>query len=98
MLRQDDYRRSVRNFSGQGRNMEKGTWKNISSIAHLRLATLGKMLEFFLLVTLKTGFEMRNLSHMWKQSGHFFPNQGLFFKFSKKGMGGLVPFLLVARL
>ena len=64
----------------------------------LKTGNTGENAGVFYRDTLKTAFEMRNLSHMSKQSGHFFPNQGFFFKFSKKGMGGLVLFLLVARL
>ena len=34
---------------------------------------------------------MRNFTHTWPQSRHFFPKSGFFFKFSKKSTGDLLP-------
>ena len=42
---------------------------------------------------------MRNFTHRWSQSRHFPPKLGIFFQFSKKGRGELLPpLLLVTRL
>ena len=57
------------------------------------------ILELFLLDTLKTTFWMEDWTQEWTQLGLFFPKLGHFFRFSKKGRGGLLPSLpLVARL
>ena len=45
-----------------------------------------KILEFFLLDTLKTTFWMENWTQRWKQSGPFFPKSGHSCRFSKKGL------------
>ena len=42
-------------------------------------ALQGKILEFFLLDTLKSTFLMENLTQRWIQSGPFFPKSGHFF-------------------
>ena len=49
-----------------------------------------KILEFFLLDTLKTWFSMRNLTSGWKQSGHYFRKIGALFLIFKKGQERLV--------
>ena len=54
-------------------------------------APQGRILEFFLLNTLKTTFWMANLTKGWTHSGHFFPKSGHFFWFLKKDRGGLPP-------
>ena len=46
----------------------------------------GKILELFLLDTLKTMFWMEDLAQGWTQLGPFFQNQGTFFDF-QKGQG-----------
>ena len=51
----------------------------------------GKILELFLLDTLKTTFWMEDLAKGWTQLGPFFSKSGHFFRFSKKGRGGLPP-------
>ena len=43
-----------------------------------------KILELFLLDTLKTTFSMKNLTQEWTQLGPFFTKPGLFFLFSNK--------------
>ena len=64
-----------------------------------KTAPQGKVLEIFILDTLKTTFGMVNLTWGWTQSGPFFLKSGHFFWFSKKGRGDL-PFSppLVAHL
>ena len=47
-----------------------------------RKAPQGKILEFFLLDTLKTTFWMANLTKRWTQSGNFFPKLEHSFWFS----------------
>ena len=47
---------------------------------------LEKILEFFLLDTLKTTFWMENWTQRWKQSGPFFPKSGHSCRFSKEGL------------
>ena len=44
----------------------------------------GKILEFFLLDTVKTTFRMKNLTQIWAQSGPFFPKLSTFFDFRKR--------------
>ena len=58
-----------------------------------------KILELFLLDTLKTTFSMKNLTQEWTQLGPFLQNQG-FFLFSNKSREVSPPFSppLVARL
>ena len=54
---------------------------------------------FFLLETLKTTFEMRNLTQDVHNQGIFFQNWGTFSQFLKKGRGDLPPLPpLVTRL
>ena len=57
-------------------------------------------MEFFLLDTLKTTFWIEYLTPKWTQSGSFSEKSQHFFRFSKKGRGGLPPpsLPLVARL
>ena len=43
-------------------------------------APQGKILEVFLLVTLKTRFSMEDSSQGWTQLGPFFPKSGYFFR------------------
>ena len=57
-------------------------------------APSGKILEFFLLDTLKTTFWMENLTQRWIQSGPFYSKSGYFCRFWKKGKGGLPLFPL----
>ena len=47
-----------------------------------------KILELFLLDTLKTIFWIEHLTQGWTQLGPFFPKSGHSFQFSKKGRGG----------
>ena len=61
-------------------------------------APQGKVLELFLLDTLKTTFWMENLTQRWIQSGPFFQNQGAFFYFQKRAGEASPPPILVARL
>ena len=56
-----------------------------------------KISEFLLLDTLKIACWMRNLRYRCGQWGHFFLTLRTFFKFSKRGRGGL-PSPLLARL
>ena len=48
-------------------------------------APQGNSLEIFVLNTVKTQFWLENLTHRWKQSGHFF-------SVFKKSRGGLLSF------
>ena len=50
-----------------------------------------KILELFLLDTLKTTFSMENSTQEWTQLGPSFQNQGTFLDF-KKGQGRSPPF------
>ena len=52
-----------------------------------------KILELFTLDTLKTTFWMEDSTQVWTQLGPFFQNQGTYFRFLKKGRGGLPPIL-----
>ena len=62
----------------------QGTSITISSKTHERKALLGNLVEFFLQDTVKTTFQMKNLTQRWTQSGPFFQNQGTFFDFLKR--------------
>ena len=64
----------------------EGTSINISSTTHQRKTPQEKILEFFLLDSLKTVFQMRHSTHRWTQSliRVFFPKlRVLFFNFKK---------------
>ena len=68
---------------------------NILSKTHERKVTLGKILEFFLLDTVKTAFQMKTLSQRWTQLEPFFPKLGHFFQFPKKARGGRLTSLAI---
>ena len=55
-------------------------------------------MENFRLHTLKTTFWMKNLNHIWTQSGFFPQKLGLFFSIFNRGRGDLPPPLLIAYL
>ena len=66
-----------------------GLWNNQSDqLNHLTAAAnqylQDKILEFFLLNTGKTTFQMKNLTQRWTQLGSFFQNWGTFFDFRKR--------------
>ena len=66
-----------------------GLWNNQSDqLNHLTEAanqySQDKILEFFLLNTVKTTFRMKNLIQRWTQLGSFFQNWGTFFDFRKR--------------
>ena len=63
----------------------EGTSINILSSTYQRKTLKGKLLEFFLLHTFKTAFQMGHLNHRWTQSGYFFLKQGYFFSIFNKG-------------
>ena len=74
-----DTRRATRNFLGQERFCgitDKHFVKNTR-----KKDPQGKILEVFLLVTLKTRFSMEDSSQGWTQLGPFFPKSGHFFRF-----------------
>ena len=50
-------------FQGREVFRNKGTSTNISSTTHEKKASQGKTLEFILLDSLKTAFQMRKLTH-----------------------------------
>ena len=93
-------------YSLLGRNKEfcragkffwnNGTSTNISSITHERKAPHGKISKFFLLDTLKTKSEVRNLTCKWSRLSHFFPKTRPLFSNFKKGQGDLRPTLVVS--
>ena len=97
-----------KNNNSQGCNQEFFTtgevsWNevtliNISFTTHQRKEPQEKILEFFLLLNLKTVFQMRNLTNRWTKSGHFSTKSGHFFSIFNKGHGRLPPFPLVSHL
>ena len=82
-------RRITRNFSGKGRFCGSRAPRKTFCQKHQKKRPI---LEFFLLDTLKTTFLIENLTQRWMQSGLFPPKKsGHFFRFSRKGKGGLLP-------
>ena len=45
----------------------------------------GRISDFFLLNALKAVLKIKNVSHQWRRSVHFFPKSLHFFSFLKKG-------------
>ena len=76
-------------FQGREVFRNKGTSTNISSTTHEKKASQGKTLEFILLDSLKTAFQMRKLTHRWTQAGRVFPKSGQYFPILKKEHGRL---------
>lgn len=59
---------------GQGRFLKsKGPLINIFSIIQKRKDPQGNISRYFFRDTVKNTFYMRNLTHRWPKSGHFFP-------------------------
>ena len=73
-------RHTTRKFSGQGRTRGTRTLREILSKTRKK-GSAGKYFVFFLLDTLKTTFQMENLTQTWTQSGLFFQKSGYFFRF-----------------
>ena len=71
---------------GELGHFDKYFVKNLSKKAPQR-----KILEFFLLDTIKTTFWMEILTQRWTLSGPFFPKIRALFMIFKKGRGGLSP-------
>ena len=71
------FRCATRNISGQGRF--RGT-RGKKAKNKKKKAPHGKILDFFLLDTLKNIFWMENLTQIWTQSRPFFPKSGQFFR------------------
>ena len=86
-------RRVTRIFSGPPGEFSwnQGTSINILSTTHERKAPHGKILFFSPGNSLNC---MRNLTHKWSQSRHFFPTLGHFFPVFEKGQGRPPPSLL----
>ena len=79
-------RDAIRNFSGQGRFLEKKANLisiNISSRTHKRKTPQGTISEFFLLDILKIVFQITN--SIFRE--FFFPKSGHFFSIFTKGQG-----------
>ena len=86
-------------FQGRGGFAELGHYNKLFIKTHTKKTPQGKILELFLLDTLKTTCSMEDSSQGWIQLGPFFPKSGHFFQFSKMGKGRPHPLRpLVARL
>ena len=68
----------------------EGTSISILSTTHQRKAPQGKILAFFLLDTLKTGFQTRRLTRAWTHK-IFSKIRPLFFRFSERRRRGITP-------
>ena len=66
-------------FRAEGALRNYGTSINISSKTQEKEVLQGNILEFFFLDTLKTTYQIENLTQKWTQSSFFFENPGTFF-------------------
>ena len=73
-------------FQGRGGFVELGHFDKHFVKNTRKKVPLEKILEFFLLDTLKTTFWMENWTQRWKQSGPFFPKSGALLLIFKKGL------------
>ena len=78
-------------FRGRGGFVELGHFDKLFLKNTQKKTPEGKILELFLLDTLKTIFWMEDSTQGWTQLGPFFPKSGHFFRFWKKGRVGLLP-------
>ena len=67
------------NFQGRGGFMELGHFDKHFLRKNTKKAPQGNILELFVLDTVKTTFQMKNLTQRWTQSVPFFPKLGHFF-------------------
>ena len=79
-------------FQGRGGFVDLGHLDKLF-VKNTEKGTTGKNFGAFLLDTLKTTFWMEDSTQGWTQVGPFTPKSGHFFRFSKKGRGGLSPSL-----